>query len=56
VTVASPCRAACRLNDDRRFCVSCGRLLTHIVNWSTMSDYEKKAAKKIAEDNLGDLR
>jgi predicted Fe-S protein YdhL (DUF1289 family) len=55
VTVASPCRAACRLNDDRRFCLSCGRNIKDIANWNRMSDEQKIKAKEEASKKLLDI-
>lgn len=54
MTVPSPCRAACRLSDDRRFCLSCGRLLTDITRWSIMTDIEKFEAIEKAKEKLYD--
>jgi len=51
MAVPSPCKAACCLNDDRRFCLSCGRRLEDISNWSRMSDEDKLTAITIAEHN-----
>lgn len=51
MAVSSPCKAACRLNDDRRFCLSCGRLIEDIARWSRMSDEDKLIAINKAEYN-----
>jgi len=55
MAVSSPCKAACCLDDDRRFCVSCGRNIEDIVNWSRMSDEQKIKVKYEAVKKLLDI-
>ena len=41
--VASPCTHACRLDDDGRVCLGCGRTMSEITAWRTLSDDERSA-------------
>ncbi|WP_199914759.1 DUF1289 domain-containing protein [Pseudovibrio sp. Alg231-02] len=34
---ASPCLKLCKLDEDRRMCVSCWRLLSEISGWGSLS-------------------
>lgn len=52
MTVKSPCIAACCLNVDWRFCVSCGRSLQDIRDWSAMTDEQKQKANIKAGERL----
>ena len=35
---ASPCIGKCKLDDDKRRCLGCGRLRTEIKDWRTLQD------------------
>lgn len=39
----SPCIGICRMDDDRRYCVGCGRTLEEIAGWSAMSAGQRRA-------------
>jgi uncharacterized protein len=51
----SPCVKQCKLNESRE-CVSCGRDIESIANWSRMSDEEKHLANQHASARLARAR
>jgi len=51
----SPCVKQCKLNESRE-CVSCGRDIDSIANWSRMSDEDKHLANEQASARLARAR
>ncbi|MBS9478152.1 DUF1289 domain-containing protein [Ancylobacter radicis] len=41
--VSTPCVSICTLDASGRLCVGCGRTLSEIGAWSTMSESERRA-------------
>ncbi|QDU84321.1 hypothetical protein Pla163_14280 [Planctomycetes bacterium Pla163] len=41
--VPSPCIRDCRLTDDQRLCLGCGRTLEEIVRWPVLGEDERRA-------------
>lgn len=39
--LSSPCIKQCKLDEYKTYCVSCGRSLEEITNWSKISDEQK---------------
>lgn len=51
----SPCKKQCKLNENRE-CVSCGRDIDSIANWSRMSDEQKDRANTAASMRLAAIQ
>lgn len=51
----SPCKKQCKLNENRE-CVSCGRDIDSIANWSRMSDEQKDRANTAASVRLAAIQ
>lgn len=50
--VRSPCVSICSL-DEQEVCIGCQRTIDEIMNWSGMSDEERrKVLEKVAEREL----
>jgi Predicted Fe-S protein len=42
MTISSPCRGVCRLDESKQYCTGCKRTLEEIAEWRTFSDTDKK--------------
>ncbi|WP_239805255.1 DUF1289 domain-containing protein [Croceicoccus hydrothermalis] len=43
MTIPSPCRKVCTLDDAGEWCTACGRTLDEITRWATLAPKERKA-------------
>lgn len=46
MTVKSPCKSKCELDNNKEYCISCLRTVDEIKNWSIFSDKKKTMLKK----------
>ena len=42
----SPCTQVCRMDPVTNLCVGCGRTLSEIADWGSMSDAERAAVRE----------
>ena len=40
--IKSPCTGICKLINNGKFCIGCGRSIEEISNWNNLKDKEKK--------------
>lgn len=43
VSILSPCRGLCRLDESEGYCLGCGRSEMEITRWTSMTDAERDA-------------
>jgi predicted Fe-S protein YdhL (DUF1289 family) len=55
MTVASPCRNICRMDEATGHCVGCGRTLDEIALWSVLDDDDKHAVWALLPGRLAEL-
>ncbi|MFB0875273.1 MULTISPECIES: DUF1289 domain-containing protein [unclassified Sphingobium] len=46
----TPCRNLCALNSERDSCTGCGRTMTEIVHWRSMTDAQRAAVMARVRD------
>lgn len=54
-TAESPCIGLCSLDTDGRFCLGCGRSLTEIAGWRSMSEAERRRVNERLRRAAGPL-
>lgn len=52
MTPKSPCKNECLFDKRVGFCVSCGRTMQEISNWTRFTDTHKSMIEKKAKDRL----
>ncbi|MEE4207052.1 MAG: DUF1289 domain-containing protein [Erythrobacter sp.] len=53
--VRSPCRNICRLSQDEKICIGCGRTMLEITAWQTMTPAEREVASEAARKRLASI-
>ncbi|WP_366453630.1 DUF1289 domain-containing protein [Limnobacter sp.] len=48
----SPCQHLCQLDQSQDVCLGCGRHVSDIAAWRTMTDEEKAVAREKAQKTL----
>lgn len=54
-TVSTPCVKICRIDEESRICVGCGRTLRDIGEWSRISETERRARMARSLERLAAL-
>jgi predicted Fe-S protein YdhL (DUF1289 family) len=52
----SPCVRICTIDDDKRFCVGCGRTLEEIGRWTSYSEAERRQIMDLLPARLAAMR
>ncbi|MFT4097480.1 MAG: DUF1289 domain-containing protein [Rhodoblastus sp.] len=52
----SPCTGVCRMEATVGLCGGCGRTLTEIANWGSMSDAERARVREMLPERMTRLR
>lgn len=52
----SPCSGVCRMDPATNICVGCGRTLTEIADWGSMSDAERAQVRDLLPQRMARLR
>ena len=50
--ILSPCIQVCRIAEDTDLCLGCGRTLTEIAAWSSLTDRERRAVLTLLPGRL----
>jgi uncharacterized protein len=49
MTVPSPCKAICVMDEAKKLCLGCNRTLREIAMWGSLSDAEKRRIVDLAD-------
>ncbi|HMN72734.1 MAG TPA: DUF1289 domain-containing protein [Rhodoblastus sp.] len=52
----SPCTGVCRMDAATDLCVGCGRTLSEIADWGSMSDTERARVRDMLPERMSRLR
>jgi len=52
----SPCNGVCRMDTVSNLCEGCGRTLSEIADWGSMSDAERSDVRGRLPDRMAKLR
>lgn len=55
MTVASPCRNICRMDEPSGLCVGCGRTLDEIALWTVLDDDDQRSILALLPERLAGL-
>ncbi|MCB1533781.1 MAG: DUF1289 domain-containing protein [Rhodoblastus sp.] len=52
----SPCNGVCRMDDTSGLCMGCGRTLSEIGDWGSMSDEQRARVRDLLPERMARLR
>jgi len=56
MSVSTPCKNICKMDDDNRFCIGCYRTKNEITNWGIYNNASRKKITSELSERVSEIR